>query len=59
MPAAAAPAPAAPVLRLSLEQYRVIVAHCLDGLPDEATRLEARRLIDPHLKGGSFEEESV
>jgi MoxR-like ATPase len=31
----------------------------LDGLPDEATRLEARRLIDPHLKGGSFEEESV
>ena len=31
----------------------------LDGLPDEATCLEARRLIDPHLKGGGFEEESV
>jgi proteasome lid subunit RPN8/RPN11 len=36
VPAAAAPVPAAPVLRLSLEQYRAIVAHCLDGLPDEA-----------------------
>jgi MoxR-like ATPase len=29
----------------------------LDGLPDEGTRLEARRLIDPHIRGGSFEEE--
>jgi len=31
----------------------------MDGLPDEATRLEARRLIDPHLKGGSFEDVSL
>ena len=30
----------------------------LDGLPDESTRLEARRLIDPHLKGGSFDDEA-
>ena len=27
---------AAPTLRLTLAQYRVIVAHCLDGLPNEA-----------------------
>jgi proteasome lid subunit RPN8/RPN11 len=27
---------ASPTLRLTLDQYRVVVAHCLDGLPDEA-----------------------
>ena len=27
---------AEPTLRLSTEQYEVIVAHCYDGLPDEA-----------------------
>jgi [CysO sulfur-carrier protein]-S-L-cysteine hydrolase len=27
---------AAPTLRLTLAQYRVIVAHCYDGLPNEA-----------------------
>jgi len=26
-----------------------------DGLPDEQTRLEAHRLIDPHLKGGGLD----
>ena len=30
-----------PVLRLSVEQYRQIVAHCYDGLPDEACGLLA------------------
>ncbi len=30
---------ATPTLRLSLEQYRVVVAHCFDGLPDEACGL--------------------
>ncbi len=24
----------------------------IDGLPDEVTRDEARKLIDPHIKGG-------
>jgi len=32
---------AAPTLRLTLEQYRTIVAHCYDGLPDEACGLLA------------------
>jgi len=32
---------ATPTLQLSLEQYRVIVAHCYDGLPDEACGLLA------------------
>jgi len=32
---------ASPTLRLSLEQYRAIVAHCYDGLPDEACGLLA------------------
>jgi [CysO sulfur-carrier protein]-S-L-cysteine hydrolase len=32
---------AEPVLRLSVEQYRQIVAHCYDGLPDEACGLLA------------------
>ena len=30
---------ASPTLRLSLEQYQAIVAHCYDGLPDEACGL--------------------
>ena len=30
---------AAPTLRLSVDQYRKIVAHCYDGLPDEACGL--------------------
>jgi [CysO sulfur-carrier protein]-S-L-cysteine hydrolase len=33
---AAEPGFAEPRLRLSTEQYRTIVAHCYDGLPDEA-----------------------
>ena len=32
---------ASPTLRITLEQYRVIVAHCYDGLPDEACGLLA------------------
>jgi proteasome lid subunit RPN8/RPN11 len=32
---------ATPTLRLSLDQYRAIVAHCYDGLPDEACGLLA------------------
>lgn len=28
----------------------------IDGLSDENTRLEAKRLIDPHLKGGSLDD---
>ena len=35
---------ASPTLRLSLTQYRNIVAHCFDGLPDEACGLLAGRL---------------
>ncbi len=35
------PAFAEPVLRLSEAQYRVVVAHCYDGLPDEACGLLA------------------
>lgn len=37
---------AAPVLRLSEEQYRQIVGHCYDGLPDEACGLLAGPLRD-------------
>jgi proteasome lid subunit RPN8/RPN11 len=32
---------AEPTLRLSMAQYRTIVAHCYDGLPDEACGLLA------------------
>lgn len=32
---------ASPTLVLSLEQYRAIVSHCFDGLPDEACGLLA------------------
>jgi proteasome lid subunit RPN8/RPN11 len=32
---------ASPTLRITLEQYRGIVAHCYDGLPDEACGLLA------------------
>ena len=32
---------AEPALRLTLDQYRTIVAHCYDGLPDEACGLLA------------------
>ena len=35
---------AAPVLALSGDQYRAIVAHCYDGLPDEACGLLAGRV---------------
>jgi proteasome lid subunit RPN8/RPN11 len=35
------PAFADPVLRLSQAQYRAVVAHCYDGLPDEACGLLA------------------
>jgi MoxR-like ATPase len=31
----------------------------IDGLSDENTRLEAKRLIDPHLKGGSLDDDSA
>ena len=27
----------------------------LDGMPDEETRTAAKRLIDPHLKGGAMD----
>jgi len=40
------PVPSAPILRLSLEQYRVIVAHCLDGLPDEACGMLTGPMVD-------------
>lgn len=42
---------AAPTLRLSLDQYRVIVAHCLDGLPDEACGMLAGPLLDGEPTG--------
>ncbi len=35
------------MLRLSLDQHRVIVAHCLDGLPDEACGM----LVGPMAAG--------
>ena len=37
---------ATPTLRLSLDQYQVIVAHCYVGLPDEACGLLAGSLGD-------------
>ena len=36
---------ATPTLRLTLGQYRVIVAHCLDGLPDEACGMLAGPMV--------------
>ena len=33
-------------LRLTAEQYRAIVAHCYDGLPDEACGLLAGPMAD-------------
>ncbi|HEV3449562.1 MAG TPA: M67 family metallopeptidase [Acidimicrobiia bacterium] len=39
--AGADPAFADPVLRLTPAQYRTVVAHCYDGLPDEACGLLA------------------
>ena len=36
---------ATPTLRLSVAQYQRIVAHCLDGLPDEACGLLAGPLV--------------
>ena len=38
---------ATPTLRLTESQYRVVVAHCYDGLPDEACGL----LIGPVAAG--------
>ena len=38
-----------PILRLTLEQYRTIVAHCLAGLPDESCGMLAGPL-DDHLE---------
>jgi proteasome lid subunit RPN8/RPN11 len=35
-----------PTLRLSAEQHRTIITHCLDGLPDEACGLLAGPLGD-------------
>jgi proteasome lid subunit RPN8/RPN11 len=46
-----APLLAAPTLRLTLDQYRVIVAHCLDGLPDEACGMIAGPLADGEPTG--------
>ncbi len=37
---------AAPTLRLSADHYRSILAHCYDGLPDEACGLLAGPLAD-------------
>ena len=37
---------AEPLLRLSAEQYRAVVAHCYDGLPDEACGLLAGPMRD-------------
>jgi proteasome lid subunit RPN8/RPN11 len=45
------PVPSAPILRLSLEQYRVIVAHCLDGLPDEACGMLTGPMVDGEPTG--------
>ena len=36
---------ASPTLRLGHDQYRIIVAHCYDGLPDEACGLLAGPMI--------------
>jgi len=36
---------AAPTLRLTRDQFRVIVAHCLDGLPDEACGMLAGPMV--------------
>jgi proteasome lid subunit RPN8/RPN11 len=36
---------AAPTLRLTREQHRIVVAHCYDGLPDEACGLLAGPMI--------------
>ena len=47
-PLAADASLAQPLLRLSAEQYGVIVAHCFDGLPDEACGM----LAGPMNAGG-------
>ena len=41
-----------PTLRLSIEQYRSIVAHCYDGRPDEACGLLAGPLDADHEPAG-------
>ena len=42
---------ASPTLQLSLEQYEVIVAHCYDGVPDEACGLLAGPMPDGEPTG--------
>ena len=41
----------APTLRLTLDQYRVVIAHCLDGLPDEACGMLAGPMADGETTG--------
>jgi proteasome lid subunit RPN8/RPN11 len=41
----------APTLRLTLDQYRVVIAHCLDGLPDEACGMLAGPMADGEATG--------
>ena len=45
------PPPASPTLRITVEQYQVIVAHCLDGLPDEACGMLAGPIRDGEPTG--------
>jgi proteasome lid subunit RPN8/RPN11 len=42
---------ATPTVQLSLEQYEAIVAHCYDGLPDEACGLLAGPMEDGEPTG--------
>lgn len=44
-----------PPLRLTEDQYRTIVAHCYDGLPDEACGLLAGPVVDDEPLGGVTE----
>jgi proteasome lid subunit RPN8/RPN11 len=39
------------VLRLTPDQYRTIVAHCLDGLPDEACGMLGGPMVDGEPAG--------
>jgi proteasome lid subunit RPN8/RPN11 len=47
---------AEPTLVLDVEQYRRVVAHCYDGLPDEACGLFAGRLGDDWVPTGIVED---
>jgi len=46
---------ASPTLRLTREQYDVVITHCLDGFPDEACGLFSGPLDNPGVVGGRIE----